>query len=26
MVFGIMNLNNLNNPAVTNYLKEKGIY
>jgi hypothetical protein len=26
MVFGILNLNYLNNPAVTNYLKEKGIY
>ena len=26
LVFGIINLNNLNNPAVTNYLKEKGIY
>jgi hypothetical protein len=26
MVFGIINLNHLNSPAVTNYLNEKGIY
>ena len=26
LIFGIINLNNLNNPAVTNFLKEKGIY
>lgn len=26
LVFGIINLNNLNNPAVTKFLNEKGIY